>query len=158
AALSSVNKANIGEVFGKILATSTVSGGGTDKLIERLLSMAAAMEQDAVVGQALASIIRAQVSSDYTASQFASLSGVVDTLQRRKVNVANVLDRDNRRQLEFMLYSARERAKANVAPVDYASWLPAAVAAVQLLARGLDDRDDADVALLAALLAPQKPP
>jgi hypothetical protein len=77
AALSSVSKESVGEVLMTVLPKSGGASGG-DELVERLLAMAAAMEQDAAVAKALATLIKPQPDGSYAAWQYTALAGATD--------------------------------------------------------------------------------
>jgi putative membrane-bound dehydrogenase-like protein len=153
AALSSINKDNISTVLEKLLAAEpNQAEAGIERVIERVLTMAAAMGQDAVVGKAVASILRQGNRAD---GQMVAIAGASDALARRNVKLSTLLDDDARRALSERLAAARSRVlMASAAGSDMAM----ALSALSLLARGLDDQDEADVALLAGLLSPQKSP
>ncbi|MBW8885579.1 MAG: hypothetical protein JF612_12585, partial [Planctomycetia bacterium] len=149
AALSSVNPGNVGEVLAEAFAAD---GDCSAAVRDRLLSMAAAMGQDAAVGKAVATIL--QKNGNET-ERWAALAGVADGLARRSIKLATLLDDSGKQRLHEQLLAARQRVKNSA---DGGKESAMALAAVPLLARGLDDQDKADVDLLSNLLAPQQPP
>jgi putative heme-binding domain-containing protein len=148
AAFSSVSKANVAAVLSETLKRD--GDAPPAALVERLLAMAAAMGEDVAVGKALRAVSMPR-DGKYAAWQFAALAEVAQALARRGAKLDALLDDQGRQQLIAMLAAARETAAAG-------NDAPRAVAATAVLARGLDGRTEDDLALLATLLAPQKPP
>src|SRR5262245_40679794 len=151
AALSSVTKENVAQVLKSVLAGDDAAA--KEKLVERLLALAAAMGQDAVVGQALAAILRPKADGNFTAAQFTTVAAAADALLRRKTKLSTVLDDGGKQKLTAILKQARSLVLATNDQT-----LPLKLIAMTLLARGLDDSDDVDITVLASLLAPQKQP
>jgi putative heme-binding domain-containing protein len=146
AALSSINKANVTDVLSIDFGSSTTG--------DKLLAMATAMGADDAVRQALTVALRQYANGTYAEWQFKSLAAANDALVRRKVKLSSLLDNRGEEQLARLLAFARQ---AVVSPPTIAT-VNRSMAAMQVLARGLDDQDDADVLLLGSQLAPQKEP
>src|SRR5262245_31214686 len=149
AALSSVSPEIVGDVLAGMLMGDQ---SGKSGLRERLLAMASAMGQDAAVAKAAAGILQL---GGTRAEQWTAITSIVDALARRNVKLSSVLDESARQRLSEQLAKARQCAKSGSRE---GSEVEDVLAAVQLLARGLDDQDDADIGLLTSLLAPQQPP
>src|SRR5690348_5634349 len=131
------------------MSSATWNNSDTLRIVERLIAMAAAMGEERAVGKALAAILKPQ-RGEFQAWQFTALAGVLTALQRRGARLETLLDEAARGELQALLHDARQKAAADNASL--------AAAATTVLARGLDNRDAADVEALASLLAPQKPP
>ncbi len=149
AALSSVTPENVGEVLTAVFATGS---NGSAALRDRLLTMAAAMGQDAAVGQTVATIL--QKGGD-EAARWSALASVADALARRSTKLTALLDDAGKQRLRDVLSAARQQLKNSAGGGKQAS---VAVAAAPLLARGLDDQDEADIGLLTSMLTPQQMP
>jgi putative membrane-bound dehydrogenase-like protein len=148
AALSSIKKETVGDV---LTASLTVQGTASDAARDRLLTMAAAMDQTSSVGQALATILR-QTGND--TARGAAVASVADALARRNVKLTSLLDETSKGNLSQLLAAARQ-AVASAANAKDNSLVSAAL---PLLARGLDDQDNSDIATLTGLLTPQQSP
>src|SRR5262249_55310547 len=106
AAMSSLNKTNVGAVLLRALAAN--SGQPRAELIERLLSLAAALGSESAVRDALA--VALETKDGVQLWQLAALGGFLDALDRRKANVGDVLGAHGRDALTVVLAKARQLA------------------------------------------------
>jgi putative membrane-bound dehydrogenase-like protein len=144
--LSSVNKANIGEIAANVLAEQR-AGAGPQRLSETLLSLTASFGDRAALKTALAAISEPQPEG-YAAWQFSALAGMLDALARRQETLAQVLDQAELQKLLPLFVQARARFGDAKAPE------PERLAALRLLGHQLEERQ-ADVQRLAEQLVPQ---
>jgi putative heme-binding domain-containing protein len=146
AAMTSLHNDNVGPALAGALAAES---GRQPQLVEQLLTVAAALGNDAAVREALDTILQPREKVELW--QLAALGGFLDVLERRKVELATLVGGDARDSLAAVLDEARELA-AGEGEIPEAMRL----AAIRLIGRGLDRRDE-DAALLASLLSPQHP-
>ncbi|MEX2026293.1 MAG: HEAT repeat domain-containing protein, partial [Pirellulaceae bacterium] len=146
AVMSSLTKENIGPVLAGVLSTSG-KGPPPEAIVQKLLAIATAFGDDTVVNKALASIL-SLANSNAGAQQFAALAGILDVVERQKKSLDKLLDEPSRQRVKTLYAEARKLAADDSADSD------ARLAAVKLLGRGIEGRNE-DVARLAALLTPQ---
>jgi putative heme-binding domain-containing protein len=152
AAMSSLNEKNIDQVLRTVLAQRS-RGAPNLNFIENLLNLAAAFgNQRALVS--LLTEISTPEQGRFAEWQYAALAGLLDTLENRNQSLAKLRDEGDAelkaviQRIETLFAAARKLAGDDrAAEAERAAALP-------LLGRGLEQRE-ADVALLAGLLAPQ---
>jgi putative membrane-bound dehydrogenase-like protein len=152
AAMSSLNAKNIDQVLRAVLAQRQ-RGAPNLNFIEHLLNLATAFgNEQAMVG--LLTEISTPKEGKLAEWQFAALASLLDTLDNRNQSLTKLRDAGDAElkatlgQVERLFVAARKTAR------DPQSADAERMAAVQLLGRGLDQRE-ADISTLAALLTPQ---
>jgi putative membrane-bound dehydrogenase-like protein len=125
------------------------------RLVGDLLSLAVALRNQKAVAQVLGAVT-VRPPSGFAQWQFEAMTGLLDTLDRRKTTLTKLtsgpgdeLER-SRLQIRALFDAARSAA------VDGDASPALRAAAFRMLGRGLDGRDE-DLALLVGLLAPQSP-
>jgi putative membrane-bound dehydrogenase-like protein len=151
AALSSVNKDNVGRVLARVLAADKAEPPAA--VVEKLLSIAAATGNDAAFRDAVDQAVRMQ-AEEVRLWQLAAIGRLLDELDRKKINLSSLIGGDAKESLARLFARARAMARGEDAAAN--KDIAYRTAAIRLLARGLDSQDD-DVALLASLLVPQQP-
>ena len=148
AAISSLNKANIGLVLSRVLAAE--NGQPPAVLVEQLLTIATALGNDAAVRDAVDAVLAGK--GDVQLWQLAALGGLLDVLERRKVKLDEIAGGSAADALAAIFAQARQIASGEAAGRE----LPERVAAIRLLGRGASGQTE-DLTLLAGLLTPQQP-
>jgi putative heme-binding domain-containing protein len=143
AVLSSVNAGNLHEVVATVLGQDP-SKEPPAELLEQLVGMASALDDNRTLGLALARIGRS-TSGKYAVWQLTAVAGLLDALSRRDASWEKY---DSSGELARMLDFARATVATHSAPEDQR--LPA----VRLLGRSAD-KQAADTEALVALLMPQ---
>ncbi len=143
AVLSSVTPANLSQVLAAVLDTKSQQEPPS-ALLEQLVGLASAFEDDRLLGEALARIGQSE-SGKYADWQLAALAGLLDALARRNTSWEKY---EASQELAKMFDYARRQVADEQAPEER-RWL-----CVRLLGRGESRRDD-DIASLVALLVPQ---
>ncbi len=157
ALMSSVNKANLGDVLSSVLVASR-SAAPNRNLIGSLLDLSAAFGNDQAVVK-LVQFVTQPKDSKFADWQFTAFTRLLDSLDRRseslakKVKSANIPDADTLLAGVDLLFSAARKLAA-----DPTATVELRTAAVPLVGRGEGDPSAADLALLATLLGPQTPP
>ncbi len=143
AVLSSVTPQNLPQVLATVLDTKSQQEPPS-ALLEQLVGLASAFEDDRTLGEALARIGRADAGT-YADWQLAALAGLLDALARRNTSWEKY---DASRELAKIFDFARRQVADEQAPEERR------LLCARLLGRGEGRRDD-DIASLVALLVPQ---
>ncbi|HEX5106010.1 MAG TPA: PVC-type heme-binding CxxCH protein, partial [Pirellulaceae bacterium] len=149
AAMSSLNKENAGAVLARVLAVEGMEPPA--ELVEKVLSCAMALGEGTAV-RAATDLAVAPRPGGPQLWQLAVMGRLFDELDRRKVELATLTGETAKGDFKALLDAARTWARGEGRGQDEAH----RTAAIRLLARGLDGRDE-DFALLGSLLAPQQP-
>lgn len=150
AAMSSLHKENAGPVLARVLATE--GGEPPTDLVEQLFACAMAFGSEEAVRDAIDQALK-RSPNGVQLWQVSALARFLDELDRRKVELAALVGGTAKKDLEELFRAARTWARDEDSRTDLAH----RTAAIRLLGRGLDGRDD-DARLLASLAAPQQPP
>ncbi|MCE9529235.1 MAG: c-type cytochrome [Planctomycetales bacterium] len=145
AVMSSVDKENVGEVLTEVL----VGNRGElppEKLVEKLLGLAAALGDDQVLNRAVKIVISSH-RGETAEPTFSALASILDVLERKNIKPDQVLDAEVRKSAVGLISLAREVLALRPSRDS--------VAAIRLLGRTLGGQDS-DLELLATFLAPQK--
>ncbi len=148
ALMSSLKKDNVGDALEAVLSAGDKPG--SDKLIERLLTMAAAFGENDAAAKVLKRIVAADAATKNPA-RFRAIHAVLQIAARQGTPLDKVVDAETRRGLATLHDEAR-RIAASAEPRDV-KWK---TSAALLLAQGLAN-DDADLDLLATLMQPEQP-
>jgi putative membrane-bound dehydrogenase-like protein len=146
AALSSVNKQNIGPILARVL--SAEQNEPPAALVEKLFGIAAALGSDAALREAVEQALKIPPGG-VQLWQLAAIGRFLDELERRKIDLSSLIGDSGRTSLGDLFAAARKLARGD-------EKVAHRTAAIRLLGRGLDSRDE-DAALLTSLLAPQHP-
>ena len=149
AALSSVSKDNVGRVLARVLAAD--KGEPPAAVVEKLLAIAAATGNDAALREAIEQALRMQ--AEVRLWQLAAIGRLLDELDRKKIELASIVGGDAKESLARLFALSRALARGDDAANQDVAYR---VAAIRILGRGLEGREE-DAALLTALLAPQHP-
>ncbi|REK11422.1 MAG: dehydrogenase [Planctomycetota bacterium] len=142
AVLSSVNRENLYEVVARVLDDESAEPPA--ELLEKLVSMASAFEDERSLAAALARIAQ-PTEGDYAAWQMTALAGLLEALDRADASW-HELDAEGRLAEMF------SRARATVAHEDAAD--ESKLRAIRLLGHDASHQAD-DIEALVALLVPQ---
>jgi putative membrane-bound dehydrogenase-like protein len=154
AVLSSVKKENVGEVLTAVLAGNR-GEPPPEKLVEKLLGLAAALGDDRIVNRALAKIVTPQGGS-FVPWQYYSLAALQDVLDRRGLKLAAILDDGSKPKVQELYKFARATVGVRPMGEEMPEIVALQVGMARVLGRGLDGEGD-DLKLLAVLLSPQNP-
>ena len=146
AALSSINKNNVDTILTTLLRPTSAGEQPPGALVERLLSLAVALQGKTAVERVAGEIIQ-PTGGEFADWQFAAVAGMLDALARQRVAV----DKPLTQQIAPLVSAARRQVASTDAPPQRR------ILAMRLLGRSADARQ-ADVAMLGRLLDPRQPP
>jgi putative membrane-bound dehydrogenase-like protein len=153
ALMSSVNKANVGDVLSSVLAASGTSAPNQD-LIGSLLDLSAAYGDDQALVK-LMKYVTQEKDGRFADWQFTVFARLLDSLARRNESLANKVKASKVSDADQLLAGVdRLFDSARNLVADAEGSLNTRVAAVRLLGRGRD-QGQADLELLGSLLSPQ---
>jgi putative membrane-bound dehydrogenase-like protein len=151
AALSSINKDNVGRVLARVLAAD--KGEPPAIVVEKLLAIAAATGNDAALRDAIDQALVME-AREVRLWQLAAIGRLLDELDRKRIKLSSLVGGDAKQSLGRLFELARAIARGDDATLNKDTAYR--TAAIRLLSRGLDGQEE-DAALLATLLAPQQP-
>jgi putative membrane-bound dehydrogenase-like protein len=154
AVTSSINQHNLGDVLTLALAEREKPAAG--RLVGELLALSVAFDNRPATLDALESIMRLDQAAELP-WQCETVAGLLDALERRSMSLDTLVreEGDRGRELLGQVAALIDRARTTALNVQANESLR--TAAIRLLARQPDERDE-DIRRLATLLTPQTPP